>query len=70
MPTDKSHVFLKDRYGVVLKGSQIADFEMLIGALNENLEEMHGCQIVYDRTVSATDVSFNGFAIFITEDNE
>ena len=57
------------------------DFELLIGSLNEVLEEMYGCQICYDKAEKPSEhlsnlvipegkTLFDGFAIFVVEDEE
>ena len=42
--------FLKDRVNLVLGKEQLEAFEEMIGALNEVLEVVYGCQISYDTT--------------------
>jgi len=42
--------FLKDKVNLVLGKEQFESFEEMIGALNEVLEVVYGCQISYDTT--------------------
>ena len=83
------NVFLHSDIGITVNNSTdkehelpsgADDFELLIGSLNEVLEDMYGCQIVYDRAKKSEEhlyhpipkgkTLFDGFAIFVFEKEE
>lgn len=77
----KTHVWLDDDTGVTVEDNQKDNFEALIGDLNDTLEEMYGCRICYDiadkdsqhfsgKKISKGKTLFDGFAIFVVEDEE
>ena len=78
MSKRKHDVVLKSNIGVTvdIDGAE-TNFKLLIGTLNETLRSMYGCSIGYDQTdhKGGTELSnglttFNGFAIFVLEEDE
>jgi len=78
MNKTKHPVFLNEEIRVTVDTDVNApNFEFLIETLNETLMSMYGCHIRYDKTdhgpwseMSNGLTTLNGFAIFVSEEDE
>ena len=59
LSTSKHHIWLDETIGFTTNKLNASKFEDVIGALNEELSQMYGCQICYDEE----DGHFSGFMI-------